>query len=129
MKRVFLYAIPILLAAFAVLSRTSPEPPETFAQGDEEQEVIIEETVSDDVTDEELELYIGVYSEMQADHSLKLEDAITPYNITTEDFRGIERRIQNKSRLVTKVRAALLEQATQRSALTEPRRSTTGKTP
>lgn len=128
MKRVFLYAVPLLLGAFAVMSRTPPEASETLAQGDQE-EIVVDETLPDTVTDEQLQVYIDVYSAMQMDHSLTLEDAIVPHHLTMDEFRSIERRVQNKSRLVTKVRAALLEQATKRSAFSEPRGATSSAAP
>ena len=118
MRRAFLYAIPLLLGAFSVLSRTeSPDAAERIVQS----VPAAEEPESDEnVTDEQLKTYIDVYSAMQLDHSLTVEEAIKPHNVTLQDFRNIERHVQNKSRLVAKVRAALLEQATQRSAFSEP---------
>jgi len=126
MRRVILFAIPVLLGAFSVMSRTSPDAPEHMAQ----KEPVVEQSESeDDVTDEQLKTYIAVYSAMQLDHSLTLEDAIKPHNMTLEEFRGIERHVQTKTRLVAKVRAALLEQATQRSAFSEPHASTSAPQP
>jgi hypothetical protein len=120
-----LFAIPVLLGAFSVMSRTTPEAPEHIAQ----KEPVVEESDADEISDEQLKTYIAVYSAMQLDHSLTLEDALKPHNVTMEEFRGIERHVQNKSRLVAKVRAALLEQATQRSAFSEPHASTSAPQP
>jgi hypothetical protein len=117
-RRVILYAIPVLLGAFSVMSHAPDETPQQFVQNEE---VVDEQPGPDDVTDEQLQTYIAVYSAMQLDHSLTLEDALTPHELTLEEFRSIERRVQTKSRLVAKVRDALLEQATQRSAFSEPR--------
>lgn len=128
MKRVILFAVPVLLAAFSVMSRTSPhDVAAPLAQ--QEEEVIVEQPGPDDVTDDELEMYIDVYSAMQLDHSLTLDDVLRSRNLTLDEFRGVERRVQNKSRLVAKVRDALLEQATQRSAFSEPRRAANAEAP
>jgi len=121
MKRVVLYAIPVLLGALSVMWRTTPYAAVPIAQ----QEPIVEQPNADDVSDEQLKTFIDVYSSMQLDHSLTLEEALKPHDVSMEEFRSIERRVQGKSRLVAKVRAALLEQATQRSAFSEPRAATT----
>jgi hypothetical protein len=63
------------------------------------------------VRDDEIELYIQVYSAMQDDHDLTIENAIRPHHISLENFRQIERHIQNQPRLVERVRQALLEHA------------------
>lgn len=118
-RRVLLYAIPVLLGAFSVMSHTShDEVAMPFVQSEEIGDDV---PAADDVSDEQLQTYIDVYSAMQLDHSLTVEQALQSHNITLAEFRSIERRVQNKSRLVAKVRAALLEQATQRSAFSEPR--------
>jgi len=116
MRRAVLLAIPVVLIAYSVMSRTSPEVMEMVAQ----QESAVEDAQPEDVTNEELKLYIDVYSAMQQDHSLTVEDALQTHNVTLEDFRNIERRVQSKTRLVEKVRTALIEQARQRSAFSEP---------
>jgi hypothetical protein len=118
MRTAFLLAIPLLLGAYSVMSR--PDTPEMASM------VALDEPVDEPapdaaVSEEELQLYIDVYSAMQLDHSLTVEDAIRAHEVTLEAFRGIERRVQQKSRLVAKVRTALLEQSKQRSAFTEPR--------
>jgi hypothetical protein len=63
------------------------------------------------VTEDEIELYIRVYSAMQDDHDLTIENAIRPYQMSLDSFRHLERRIQNQTRLVDRVRQALLEHA------------------
>jgi len=63
------------------------------------------------VTDDELKLYIAVYTAMQADHDLTIEQALAPHHVSVEKFRHIERRVQAEQRLVDKVRLALLNQA------------------
>ena len=62
------------------------------------------------VSESDLQLYIKVYSAMQEDHDLTIENAIRPHNISLDDFRQLERRIQSQPRLVDRVRQALLEQ-------------------
>ena len=116
MRRTILLAIPVLLIAYSVMSRTSPEVIEIVAQ----QEPAADDTLAEDVSNEELKLYIDVYSAMQQDHSLTVEDALQGHNVTIEEFRNIERRVQSKTRLVEKVRTALVEQARRRSAFSEP---------
>ena len=73
-----------------------------------------EETESSEppqVREDEIKLYIRVYTAMQDDHDLTIENAIRPYQISLENFRQVERRIQNQPRLVDRVRQALLEHA------------------
>lgn len=65
----------------------------------------------DDVSPAELELYIGVYTAMQADHDLTLDEMLAQKSTTLEQFRSIERRVQRQERLVRKVRDALTAQA------------------
>jgi hypothetical protein len=127
MRRVILFGIPVLLGAFSVMSHTPQEVTEPIAQS----ESVADEPAAgeEEVSEEQLQTYIAIYSAMQLDHSLSLEDALEPHKMTLDEFRGIERRVQSKSRLVTKVREALLEQAKQRSAFSEPRGSTTGPKP
>jgi hypothetical protein len=116
MKRAVLFAIPVVLIAYSVMSRTSPEVIELVAQ----EETAVEDSQGEEVSNEELKLYIDVYSAMQQDHSLTVDDAIQAHGVTLEEFRGIERRVQNKTRLVERVRTALVEQAKRRSAFSEP---------
>jgi hypothetical protein len=115
MKRILLYAIPIVLGIYSVMPTTEPEPIH-YAQ-----EMPIEEAEPEVVSDDELNLYIEVYGAMQLDHSLTIDDALRSHGMTVEAFRDLERRIQEKERLVTRVREALVEQAKQRSAFSEPR--------
>jgi hypothetical protein len=61
------------------------------------------------VSEADVQLYIKVYGAMQEDHDLTIENAIKPYQISLEDFRQLERRIQNQPRLVERVRQALLD--------------------
>ncbi len=63
------------------------------------------------VSEADLETYIKVYSAMQEDHDLTIDSAIKPYQMSLDDFRQLERRIQNQPRLVERVRQALFEQA------------------
>jgi hypothetical protein len=74
----------------------------------------------DEVSVTELQLYIDVSTAMQADHSLTLDQALVQKNVTLDQFRSIERRIQREDRLVRKVRDALAAQAKQRSAEIAP---------
>ena len=67
----------------------------------------------DEVSPAELQLYIEVSTAMQADHSLTLDQELAQKNVTVEQFRNIERRIQRQDRLVRKVRDALSAQAKQ----------------
>ena len=61
------------------------------------------------VSETDLQMYIKVYTAMQDDHDVTIEEAIKPYNISLDDFRQVERRIQGESRLVERVRQALLD--------------------
>jgi hypothetical protein len=70
-----------------------------------------EEEQSEKVTPEELNLYISVYTAMQADHDLTLDTLLAQKNVPLEQFRNIERRIQKQDRLVEKVREALSAQS------------------
>ena len=71
------------------------------------------------VSEADLQMYIKVYSAMQDDHDLIIDSAIKPYDVTLDDFRQIERRIQGEPRLVERVRQALLEHAKERSAFAQ----------
>jgi uncharacterized membrane protein YgaE (UPF0421/DUF939 family) len=73
------------------------------------------ENPADDVTPTELNLYIDVYTAMQADHDLTLEAVLTQKAVPLEQFRNIERRVQKQDRLVRKVRDALQAQAKARA--------------
>lgn len=66
---------------------------------------------ADDVTPQELQLYIDVYSAMQADHGLTLDQVLGQKGVSLAEFRSVERRVQREDRLVRKVREALLAQA------------------
>jgi len=72
------------------------------------------------VTPAELDLYISVYTTMQADHDLTLDQVLAQKAVPLDQFRNIERRIQRQDRLVKKVRDALTAQAKQRSAQVAP---------
>ena len=69
----------------------------------------------DDVTPDELQLYIDVYSAMQADHDLTIDQVLAQKNVTLAQFRSVERRVQQQDRLVHKVREALTAQAKARA--------------
>ena len=62
------------------------------------------------VSESDLQLYIKVYSAMQEDHDVTIDNAIKPHQISLDDFRQLERRIQAQPRLVERVRQALLDQ-------------------
>jgi hypothetical protein len=76
------------------------------------------------VSDEELEVYIDVYRTMQSDHGLTIEDVTGEKNLTLEEFRSLERRVQNNSAYVERVREALLEHVQRNSRFSEPARPT-----
>lgn len=77
----------------------------------------VEEAPTPSVSEAELEIYIGVYKAMQADHGLPIEEAVRPYQMDLEAFRALERRVQANSRLVERVREALAEVARANSSL------------
>ena len=85
----------------------------------EVQEVEEEETPTK-VTEAEIDLYIAVYTAMQADHDLTIEAALAPRNVSLEKFREIERRLQHEQHLVERVRLALLNQAKSISTWGQP---------
>ena len=62
------------------------------------------------VSESDLQLYIKVYGAMQEDHDLTIENAVKSHQISLDDFRQIERRVQNQPRMVERVRQALLDQ-------------------
>lgn len=72
------------------------------------------------VSDDELETYIDVYRTMQTDHSLNIDQVVGNYNLTVKEFRSLERRIQNDSTYVERVREALLEHVQNNSRFSEP---------
>ena len=65
----------------------------------------------------ELDLYVEVYRSMQADRGLKIDEALEDRGVTLAEFRNIERRVQMQTRLIKRVREALLEQAKENAAL------------
>lgn len=79
-----------------------------------------DEPQSDDVSQSELEMYIGVYTAMQADHDLTLDVVLTQKGLDLAQFRNVERRVQKQERLVRKVRDALLAQAKARADTIAP---------
>jgi hypothetical protein len=81
------------------------------------QEVGDEEPPS--VSEKDLSMYIDVYKAMQSDHDLTIEVAIQPYHVGLEEFRQLERKIQNQPRLVDRVREALLEHVKAHSAFAQ----------
>lgn len=74
------------------------------------------------VSEDEIKLYIEVYSAMQTDHDLNIDEALLQQTPTTtlSEFRDLERRIQKDEGLVERVRKALLEQAKARAAAIVP---------
>ncbi|MBI3782554.1 MAG: hypothetical protein HY270_04045 [Deltaproteobacteria bacterium] len=81
------------------------------------QEVGDEEPPS--VSEKDLAMYVDVYKAMQSDHDLTIEAAIQPFHLGLEEFRQIERKIQNQPRLVDRVREALLEHVKAHSAFAQ----------
>ena len=78
------------------------------------------ETEADQVSPSELNLYIEVYTAMQADHDLTLDGILAQKGTSLEQFRNIERRVQKQERLVRKVREALQAQAKARAEALSP---------
>ena len=79
----------------------------------------VESTEPPPVSESDLQMYIKVYTAMQDDHDLTIEDAIKPYSVSLDDFRQIERRIQGEARLVERVRQALLEHVKEHSVFAQ----------
>jgi len=79
----------------------------------------VEEERTPTVSESDLQMYIKVYSAMQEDHDLTIENAIKPHNISLDAFRQIERRIQSEPRMVERVRQALLDYAKEHSAFAQ----------
>ena len=71
------------------------------------------------VSEADLQMYIKVYTAMQDDHDLTIENAIKAYNVSLDEFRQIERRIQAESRLVERVRQALLDHVKEHSVFAQ----------
>jgi hypothetical protein len=63
------------------------------------------------VSESEIQMYLNVYKAMQSDHGLSIEDALRPQKVSLEEFRQVERHIQDQPRLVERVRQVLLEYA------------------
>ena len=79
----------------------------------------VEENEAPTVSEADLQLYIKVYCAMLDDHDLTIDNAIKPYQISLDDFRQLERRIQGQSRLVDRVRQGLLDHAKEHSAFAQ----------
>ena len=75
---------------------------------------------ADQVSPSELNLYIDVYTAMQADHDLTLDGILAQKGVSMDQFRNIERRVQKQERLVRKVREALQAQAKVRTDAIAP---------
>lgn len=98
---VALFAVAMFAGlSFPFLTQHEPEPEEEQAEAEDR-----------DVTESQLELYIEVYKAMQTNHGLAIEEALKPHNVSLEEFRDMERRIQKEQRYVERVRKALLEHA------------------
>lgn len=80
-----------------------------------------DEEVSD-VSEADLNLYIDVYSAMQADHDLTIEDALASvgHGMDLATFRDLERRVQKQDRLVERVRQALIASAKAKASSVVP---------
>jgi len=76
-----------------------------------------EEEQPSDVSESELNLYIEVYSAMQADHGMTIDEALVSVadGMDLVSFRDLERRIQRQERLVERVRQALVDNAKARA--------------
>jgi hypothetical protein len=103
----------ILAAAVAAAIGFTVHPQAQEVSDDEE---------PDKVSETEINLYIDVYGAMQADHDVTIERALAEraQNMTLDQFRELERRIQRDEGLVERVRKALLEQAKARAASVGP---------
>jgi hypothetical protein len=89
----------------------------------------VEHTEPPPVSESDLQMYIKVYIAMQDDHDLTIDEAIKPYNMALDDFRQIERHIQTESRLVDRVRQALLEHVQEHSVFAQSLTPAAGPTP
>lgn len=74
----------------------------------------------DKVTEADVELYIAVYGAMQADHGLTIDSALAGREVTLDQFRDLERRVQTDQHMVDRVRLALLAQAKARNSWLPP---------
>jgi len=106
MKLIFGGGLGVLLIAAVLYA--FPQQHVQESEGDEE-------PGTQGVAESELQLYIDVYTAMQADHDLTIDAALAARQVPLERFRTIEQRIQKEQRLVDRVRQALLEQAKNRS--------------
>lgn len=95
-------ALGVLLGLSVAVTRPHAEEPEA-----------VDEPPA--VTESEFDLYVGVYTAMQDDHGLTIDDAIRPRGVTLDEFRQIERRIQNDARMTDRVRQALTDHVKARS--------------
>lgn len=75
-----------------------------------------------DVSEADLNLYIGVYTAMQANHDLTIEEALASAGngMSLTSFRDLERRVQRQERLVERVRQALVDSAKARASSVVP---------
>ena len=78
----------------------------------------VDEDETPSVSESDLSLYIKVYAAMQDDHDLTIDAAISQH-ISLDDFRQLERRIQDQPRMVERVRQALLDHAKQHSVFAQ----------
>jgi hypothetical protein len=80
----------------------------------------VEEDEPSSVSESDLKMYINVYTAMQDDHDLVIDIALKPHQISLDNFRELEQRIQSQPRLVERVREALLEDRRTHSVFAGP---------
>jgi hypothetical protein len=84
-----------------LLGEPRAESPTETAEGDD----------ADNVTESDFQSYLRVLEAMQADHSLAVEDAAVRGDLTLEEFREVESRVQRNDVLVERTREALRKKA------------------
>jgi hypothetical protein len=124
MRRIRFLSLFVVLGAFGAMVAV-------FRPAAEE----VDDSNTQTVSESDVQMYVKVYEAMQDDHDLTIDEAIKPYHISLDEFRHVERRIQNQPRLVDRVRDALLDNArahsmfAQTTATPTPLQTPSGPTP
>lgn len=116
MSRTFQFmAIALGVVVLSAIGSAFVSVPHPAAQDFEEEDV-------SDVSEAELNLYIDVYSAMQADHGMTIDQALVSVanGMELTSFRDLERRIERQERLIERVRQVLVENAKAKASSVAP---------
>jgi len=100
----------VAMPARVVAASTSAAPSALIAQDDEGA------TDEDNIPSDQVDKYIAVYSAMQKNHSLSVEQAASKQGLTVDQFRTLEDKIERNPVVHERVLDALKASATGKKA-------------